>query len=120
MQGVSLVMSGVAAIPGVRGGLANLTARTVKGSTGGPDADERARTRALIVAQAFDASGVQLSEVRLEGDNMYTFTAAVLAWGAQTTASGGLRGTGALGPVDGFGLEALTAGVAEAGIAVAP
>ena len=28
-----------------------------------------------------------------------------------------LRGSGALGPVDGFGLEALTDGCAEAGIA---
>ena len=40
----------------------------------------------------------------------------VLAWGAETAAQNGLQGTGALGPVDGFGLEALIRGVAEAGI----
>jgi hypothetical protein len=34
-----------------------------------------------------------------------------------TAAGGGMRGTGALGPVDAFGLDALEAGVAEAGIA---
>ena len=41
----------------------------------------------------------------------------MLAWGAGTAAAGGLQGTGALGPVDGFGLEALERGAAEAGIA---
>ena len=39
----------------------------------------------------------------------------MLAWGAERAAAGA-PGTGALGPVDGFGLEALTKG-AEAGIA---
>ena len=35
----------------------------------------------------------------------------------QTAARRGLQGTGALGPVDGFGLDALEAGCAEAGLA---
>ena len=69
-----------------------------------------------MLAQAFDASGQQLSEVRLEGTNPYTFTGAILAWGAHAAASGALRGTGALGPVDAFGLDDLVAGTAEAGI----
>jgi hypothetical protein len=55
--------------------------------------------------------------VRLEGDNPYDFTGAVLAWGAIAAAGGGLRGSGALGPVDAFGLDELEAGVAQAGIA---
>jgi hypothetical protein len=55
--------------------------------------------------------------VRLEGRNIYDLTAGLLAWGAQTAATGGLQGTGAMGPVDGFGLEPLQAGVAEAGLA---
>jgi hypothetical protein len=54
--------------------------------------------------------------VILTGVNGYDFTARVLAWGAQRAAEGGLRGTGALGPVDGFGLDELEAGAAEAGI----
>jgi hypothetical protein len=52
----------------------------------------------------------------VKGVNPYDFTAAILAWGAQTAAAGGLQGTGALGPVDGFGLEALVRGCSEAGI----
>jgi short subunit dehydrogenase-like uncharacterized protein len=86
------------------------------GSTGGPDAEARAKVGSLVVAEAFDARGTRLSAVRLKGVNPYDFTAAVLAWGAETAAGGGLQGTGALGPVDGFGLEALVRGCAEAGI----
>ena len=37
----------------------------------------------------------------------------MLAWGAMTAAGGGLRGSGALGPVDAFGLDELEAGVAR-------
>ncbi len=118
MQGASLAMSAVTAIPGVRSGLNGLVSRFVKGSTGGPDAESRAKSGTLLLAEAFDASGVGLADVRLEGINVYSFTGSMLAWGAQTAADGGLQGTGALGPVDGFGLDALTAGVAEAGIAV--
>jgi hypothetical protein len=41
----------------------------------------------------------------------------MLAWAALRAAGGGLHGTGALGPVDGFGLDALEQGVAQAGLA---
>jgi hypothetical protein len=40
----------------------------------------------------------------------------VLAWGAQLAAEGGLQGSGALGPVDAFGLVALTDGCRWAGL----
>ena len=46
----------------------------------------------------------------------YTFTGRILAWGAQRVAEGGLQGTGALGPVDGFGLAQLTEGCRWAGL----
>ena len=66
---------------------------------------------------AYDAAGRALSEVHLKGIDAYTFSGRMLAWAAERAAAGGLKGTGALGPVDGFGLEALVEGVAEAGIA---
>ena len=59
----------------------------------------------------------QLSEVHLTGVDGYTFTGRMLAWGAERAAAGGAQGTGALGPVDGFGLDELVEGCAEAGIA---
>ena len=40
----------------------------------------------------------------------------MLAWGAERAAAGALKGTGALGPVDAFGLDELVVGCAEAGI----
>jgi len=88
----------------------------VKGSSGGPDAVERARSGSHVVAAAYAANGAQLAEATLTGVNGYDFTGRILAWGAQRALDGGLNGTGALGPVDGFGLETLEVGVAEAGI----
>ena len=103
-------------VPGVETVLGAATDRFVKGSTGGPDAEERARSGSHIVAEAFDAGGNKLGETHLTGVDGYSFTGEILAWGAERAAQGGLRSVGALGPVDGFGLEELEAGVAEAGI----
>ena len=65
---------------------------------------------------AYDDAGRQLNEVHLTGVNGYTFTGRILAWGAERVAAGALQGTGALGPVDAFGLDELVAGCAEAGL----
>lgn len=117
LRAVSAAMSVATKIPGVHGALEAVFSRLVKGSTGGPDAAARAPIRSIILAEAYDAGGALLANVRLEGINFYDLTAGFLAWGAMTAAAGGLQGTGALGPVDGFGLDALEAGCAEAGIA---
>ena len=114
----SAVTDSVCKLPGARVALRALAARAVTGSTGGPDAARRARSGSSVIANSYDAGGGLLSEVRLEGVNVYTFTAEMLAWGALAAASGELRGVGALGPVDGFGLEKLQQGAAEAGLAV--
>ncbi len=57
-----------------------------------------------------------VSRIELVGPEAYRLTAELLAWGATRAADGGLSGAGALGPVQAFGLEALTAGAAEAGL----
>jgi short subunit dehydrogenase-like uncharacterized protein len=116
MQAISLGTSLATRVPGAKAGLEAIVSRTVKGSTGGPDAATRAGSGSHIVAIASGAQGSPLAEVHLEGPNAYTFTGDILAWGAATAATGGLQGTGALGPVNGFGLEALEAGCAEAGL----
>jgi short subunit dehydrogenase-like uncharacterized protein len=110
------LMSLSTSAPGASAILTALGRRFVKGSTGGPDADERSRSGSRIVAIAYDASGAQLAEVHLTGVNGYTFTGRILAWAAQRAAEGGLRGTGALGPVEAFGLPALSDGCSWAGI----
>ena len=103
-------------VPGVRAGIGALVAKLVRGSTGGPDAASRARSAAHIVAAAYDSRGAQLAEVRLTGVNPYDFTARILAWGAQRAATTGLNGTGALGPVEAFGLDEMVAACSEAGL----
>jgi hypothetical protein len=54
--------------------------------------------------------------VQVSGPEAYGLTAAMLAWGATRAVGKGVLGTGAMGPVQAFGLEALTAGAAEAGL----
>jgi short subunit dehydrogenase-like uncharacterized protein len=117
MQGVSACTSVAMKVPGVEGLWNAAGERFVQGSTGGPDAEARAKSGSHMVAIAYDAAGRALSEVHLKGVDGYTFTGRMLAWAAERAAGGGLRGTGALGPVDAFGLDQLVAGCAEAGIA---
>lgn len=112
MQAMSLV----GAVPGARAASEKLSARFVKGSTGGPGPEARAQTGSLIVAEAQDAAGSVIERVELRGPNGYTFTGDILAWAATHTADHGLKGPGALGPVEAFGLRELEAGCAEVGL----
>jgi short subunit dehydrogenase-like uncharacterized protein len=116
LRAVSAGMALATKLPGVRGLLGEVVGRVVTGSSGGPDAEARAQSRSVVVAEAADASGRVLARVRLAGVNGYDFTAGMLAWGARAAAGGRLHGTGALGPVQAFGLEALCEGARSAGI----
>jgi short subunit dehydrogenase-like uncharacterized protein len=117
LQALSAAVGLATRLPGARSALDATAGRLIPGSTGGPDAARRAQSHSRVVAVAADAGGRPLATVRLRGSNPYDFTAEMLAWAALRAAAGGLQGTGALGPVDGFGLDALEQGVAEAGIA---
>jgi hypothetical protein len=110
------VMSLGTSLPGASALVKAAGGRFVKGSTGGPDAATRAKGGSLIMAIAYDSAGNELTTVELTGVDGYTFTGRVLAWGAQQAAEGALRGVGALGPVDGFGLQPLTEGCGWAGL----
>jgi short subunit dehydrogenase-like uncharacterized protein len=101
-------------LPGAGAAWNAATSRLLKGSSGGPDAAERARGGSHIVGIAYDDGGRQLSEVHVTGIDGYTFTGRILAWGAERAA--GLNKPGALGPVEAFGLRELERGCAEAGL----
>ncbi|HEV7460059.1 MAG TPA: saccharopine dehydrogenase NADP-binding domain-containing protein [Solirubrobacteraceae bacterium] len=116
MQAQSAALALVTRVPGSRAALDKLVGALVKGSTGGPDEAERAASSSWIAAMAYDAGGRELAQVHLEGVDGYTFTGRFLAWAAEQAADPGLQGTGALGPVEAFGLERLEQGVADAGI----
>ncbi len=119
MQVTSGVTSASMKLPGASRLWDAVTGRFVKGSTGGPDAEARAKQGSYAVAVAYDRGGAELAEVHVSGVDGYTYTGRMLAWGAERAAAGGLEGSGALGPVEAFGLDELEAGSAEAGISVA-
>jgi short subunit dehydrogenase-like uncharacterized protein len=116
-QAFMLAGSLAAEVPGFRAGMRGLVGVLADGSSGGPDAEMRARTRSVIVAEARNRAGSVLADVRLEGVDPYELSARLLAWGAETARDGKLQGAGALGPVEAVGLEVLEAEVAELGLA---
>jgi len=116
IQAAALAGSVAFRAPGARSLLDAVAGRLVKGSTGGPDESRRARSGSHVVGIAYDGAGRQLSEVHLSGVEGYTFTGRMLAWGAERAAAGDLKGAGALGPAEAFGLDLLEAGCAEAGL----
>jgi short subunit dehydrogenase-like uncharacterized protein len=116
LQAMSASTSVAMKVPGVEKLWNAASERLVQGSTGGPDEAARSTSSSHIVGIAYDAAGRQLSEVHLKGLDAYTFSGRMLAWAADRAAAGALKGTGALGPADGFGLDELVAGCAEAGI----
>ena len=117
MQAFSAASSAVAAVPGARSLMDAAT------STAREGVERWTRTRTSwgrggshVVAIAYDEGGRELTEVHLTGVDAYTFTARVLAWASARIAADGLPLSGALAPVEAFGLRELAAGVAEAGI----
>lgn len=118
-RAMSIGSAGTAAmmrLPGAKSAAAALTDRFVKGSSGGPSAEQRAKSGSYAIGEALDSQGRTLAEVHLEGIDGYDFTAGMLAWAAIRAAETPIEKPGALGPVEAFGLEALEAGAADAGI----
>jgi hypothetical protein len=116
VQALSLGTGLAARLPGAGRAMGALTAPLLQRSGGGPGERSRSGVRTLAIAVATGRHGSTLAEVVLRGPNPYDLTGDLLSWGARRAAEDGLRGTGALGPVDAFGLEALTEGCATAGL----
>jgi short subunit dehydrogenase-like uncharacterized protein len=111
---LTAMLSGAKKIPGVGAKLYSILGS--EGSTGGPDAEARSRSRSLIVADARSASGELIHRIEMHGPNGYDFTARILAWASVEATRGAITQTGAVGPVAAFGLEALVAGAEDAGL----
>lgn len=114
---LSRVLSTATRVPGLAAATRALVDR-VPGSTGGPSAAARSRSRSYVVAEAVSASGATVGRALLVGPDPYDLTAALLAEGAarmlagHTVASGG----GVLGPVEVFGVRGLRELAATAGM----
>ena len=115
LQAGSLLTSYLTRIPGTRD-LLQRGGERLMGMASGPEAGTTPGGISWIPAIAYDAGGRELAQVHLSGVDGYAFTANFLAWAAARAASAGVEGTGALGPVEAFGLEGLERGCAEAGL----
>lgn len=116
VQGASVVLAGATRVPGVPRVLASVTAPLAARTGEGPGPEERGRTGSLVTARALAPDGTTLAIVELRGQNAYGFTGDVLAWGATALATGAPLHTGAVGPVEAYGLGTLQQGCAEAGL----
>jgi short subunit dehydrogenase-like uncharacterized protein len=115
LQAGSLVGSVATKVPGVRGALEYAGEKLV-GLAEGPEPGTTGEGVSWVAAQAYDAAGTQVAEVHVSGANWYAFTADFMAWAARAAAAGRVRGAGALGPVEAFGLAELERGCAAAGL----
>ena len=82
------------------------------GFLSGPEPGTTPGGASWIAAEAYDGRGERLSSVRLTGVDAYDFTAGFLAWAARHP----VDGTGALGPLAAYGLQALEEGCRAAGL----
>lgn len=115
MQVVSALASLARLVPGTKRVTQALSER-IHASGQGPSDAVRARVGSRIVAIAYDRTGRELAYVELAGDNAYDFTARILAIAGARAQEGAVSGSGALGPVEAYGLRALEEMVSEAGI----
>jgi short subunit dehydrogenase-like uncharacterized protein len=116
MQAGSLAGSVATKLPGVRGALEFAGGRLAELGGAGPEPGTTPGGTSWIAAEAYDAAGAQVAEVHLSGADGYAFTAEFMAWAARAAAAGRVGGTGAIGPVEAFGLDELERGCAVAGL----
>jgi short subunit dehydrogenase-like uncharacterized protein len=115
MQAGALVGSVATRLPGVREAL-TFAGERIAALAEGPEAGTTPGGESRIAAVAYDARGSEVAEVELVGGNWYAFTADFIAWAARAAARGRVKGVGALGPVEAFGLEELERACAAAGL----
>lgn len=101
----------VRAVPGARRLTSLMADRAAR-----QESPEGLPVASLTIAEAYAPDGTLLATVRLNGGDPYDLTARILAWGATTALVSGVGGLGALGPVEAFGLDALTDGCASVGL----
>ncbi|MFL6138554.1 MAG: saccharopine dehydrogenase NADP-binding domain-containing protein [Frankiaceae bacterium] len=116
LRAVSYALPVLLAAPGGRAMLSAAADRAMRRTGSGPGEGRRGRARSTVVAVASDAAGAPLSTVALDGPDPYDLTGALLADAAVRLAGGEIDRTGALGPVDAYGVDGLEAACAAAGL----
>jgi len=120
---LSGLTSALAKVPGSTKAIASISGRSAPAPGSGPSPELRAKSRTLVVAEAFDGVGKLIAKAVVEGPSPYDLTAELLAWSAQEAVTGNLRAPGALAPADAFGgptgadrINALVEGCASLGL----
>jgi short subunit dehydrogenase-like uncharacterized protein len=104
-------------LPGLQSVLRKLSSFS-KSQGAGPDAEARATSKSLILAETFDKDDNLMHKAELFGANGYDFTADMIAWIAGSISNGKLKSSGALGPVEAFGVEEVIDGCEQAGLKI--
>ncbi len=112
----SRATAGLLRLPGARDLGRTAVNRILRSPGTGPGAEHNAAAGITITAHAHDSGGNELARVQLDGPSIYPFTAQALAWCAERLATEPTRTTGALGPLEAFGLAELEAGCAAIGL----
>lgn len=118
MQRAAIVQSALLKFPGYRSLASRLLSMLPDSKGKGPNARQRKINVSHIIAEAFDPGDQLLARTELVGVDGYTFTANIIAWAALAASRGEVLKTGAAGPLEAFGLEALRKGCEECGLPV--
>jgi short subunit dehydrogenase-like uncharacterized protein len=116
----SALMSPLARVPGTTAVLDTVTSSLVRGSTGGPSAEDRARVLTRVIAHAVGADGAVLARCELRGPNPYDLTASLLQLVARRLRDGAAKpdASGVLGPAEVLGVDGFLALGDEVGLFV--
>jgi short subunit dehydrogenase-like uncharacterized protein len=110
VQAGSAVTSVLTRLPGAPTAVDRVAARLVKGSTGGPAPEDRARVQTRVVAHAVDAHGSVLARTEMLGPNPYDLTASLLQRTARRLRDGEAKPQpGVRGPAEVLGVEGFLA-----------
>lgn len=113
---ISRINSLMFKVPTIQKCLRLLVGKALHSSRKGPDVNNRRDTGSHIVGIACNDKKMVLAKAELRGINGYSFTANMLAWGADIAAQDKINKVGALGPVEAFGFEGLKGGCKQAGL----
>jgi short subunit dehydrogenase-like uncharacterized protein len=117
VQAGSTAFAPLAKVPGSRRLVGELTRRFVRGSTGGPSADQRSAVTTLVVAEALNDARQVVSRAEVSGPNPYDLTASLLALAALRLALDRTGApTGVVGPLQLFGVDGMLALAGQAGL----
>jgi short subunit dehydrogenase-like uncharacterized protein len=115
--GFSVVLGALDRIPPGRRAIESLVRSAAKKTGSGPTPASRARVGTQVVAVCSDALGRPICGVRLQGEvDGYTLSGRTLAWGAASLRAGRQLASGAVGPVEAFGIDECVAALSRAGL----